>query len=1127
MSIKELQKYTAVSKYARWLETEKRRETWEESVERIKNMMVEVNPSLHNDIQKYYDMIKEQKILGSQRALQFGGKPILKHNARIFNCSASYCDRLRFFQECFYLLLCGSGTGFSVQKHHVELLPKFSSYRLDPKTCCYQHLVHRVEDSIEGWADALGVLLSSYFETPIKGFEKYKDIDVGFSYVDIREKGSPLGCGIGNAPGYEPLEKALEKIRELLDRCIANGQTQLRTIDAFDIVMHSADAVISGGVRRSATIALFSADDELMINAKTGDWYFTNPQRARANISALLHRKDTPKEVFENLFKATKEFGEPGFFFADYYDALCNPCVVGDTIVTTKDGCSFATDLLGTKFNALVDGAIYESTNNGFWKTGNKETIKLSFSSGRELIVTPNHQILTTDGWKEAKDITFEDEIIINNHSEFKQRNIDVNSSDYAKGYLLGSFLGDGNIAHQSAQIKWWGDNKYEYRKDGYNLIDQAGFKIEGSHCSEKTDLVNSYTTVQSKKLYDFAQEKDCFDIEKDEFKHLSKKATTGSWSYLSGLVAGYFDADGTVAVNSEKGNSLRISSNQYNNLVNLQIILNSFGILSKIYKNRIPEGWKKMPDGNGSTKEYYTQTIHELHISGQAIELFNKNIKIRNNDKISKINEIIDSRKRMPNRSVFLDTIINKCDFGKQDVFDCTIPEVNAFDANGIYVHNCCEISWITKHFYKKNSQELEQALLNYEGPITTKETCKDDMAEDEVGLSGWGFCNLSTINGKTITSEEDFYERCAAAAFIGTLQASFTNFPYLGQITELIAKKEALLGVSINGMQHHPKILLNPEIQKKGAEIVKETNKKYARLLNINPAARTTCVKPEGNSAALLGSASGIHPDHSKRYFRIVQANKLESPYQYFKRINPQACEASVWSSNKTDDCIRFCVQSQEGTILKENLTAINMLDNVVSTYNNWVVSGKNEELCVRKELNHNVSNTIHVQDHEWDEVKEYIYKNRSDLAGISLIAATGDKDYNQAPFTAVYSIEEQITNWGFEATSKAYEIYPKFSEYNFESLWDACSCSLGYFEPKDDKQKEWKKIIEKYSSDFFSSNIKYATYALKDAYNLDLWNKLVDSYSDVNYLNVLEEKSSINIQGELACAGGACLI
>jgi len=763
MSIQELQNYTAVSKYARWVESEKRRETWDESVTRIKDMMLEVHPSLKEDIEKNYGMIKDQKILGSQRALQFGGKPILKHNARIFNCSASYCDRLKFFQECFYLLLCGSGTGFSVQKHHVELLPKFSSTRLDPETCCYQHLIHRVEDSIEGWADALGVLLSSYFETPIKGFEKYKDIEVGFSYVDIREKGSPLGCGIGNAPGYQPLEKALESTRALLNRCTANGQTKLRTIDAFDIVMFAADAVISGGVRRSATIALFSADDELMINAKTGDWYFTNPQRARANISALLHRKDTSKEVFENLFKATKEFGEPGFFFADYYDVLCNPC----------------------------------------------------------------------------------------------------------------------------------------------------------------------------------------------------------------------------------------------------------------------------------------------------------------------------------------------------------------------------CEISWITRHFYKKGSPELAEALSLYEGPITTKESCKDDMPEDEVGLSGWGFCNLSTINGKTITSEEDFYERCAAAAFIGTLQASFTSFPYLGHVTELIARKEALLGVSINGMQHHPKILLNPKIQQKGAEIVKSINKKYASILNISPAARTTCIKPEGNSSALLGSTSGIHPDHSRRYFRIVQANQMEAPYQYFKSVNPQACEQSVWSSNKTDDCIRFCVQSQDGTVLKEHVSAISMLEDVISTYSNWVIFGKSEDLCVRKELNHNVSNTIHVQDNEWDLVMDYIYKNKADLAGVSLIASSGDKDYNQAPFTAVYSIDEQIKMYGFEATSKAYELYPKFSEYGFDSLWNACSCNLGYFEPIGEKQEEWKKLIDAYSCEFFNSNIKYATYALKDASNLDLWNKLIDSYSSVNYLDIKEETSTIDMQGELACAGGACLV
>lgn len=760
MSVSELQKYTAISKYARWIEDEKRRETWVESVDRVKNMMIEEYAFLEKDIEKYYNMIKEQKVLGSQRALQFGGKPILKHNARIYNCSASYCDRLRFFQECFYLLLCGSGTGFSVQTHHVNLLPNFSEKRINH--LINDHKTYIINDSIEGWSDALGVLISSYFESPVKEFQEFKDCHIHFDYSKIRKKGEPLGFGIGKAPGHEPLKKALEKIRNLLDKVISEKYNKLRTIDAFDIVMHSADAVISGGVRRSATIALFSADDELMINAKTGDWYFSNPQRARANISALLHRQHTSKETFENLFKATKQFGEPGFFWADLYDSLCNPCV----------------------------------------------------------------------------------------------------------------------------------------------------------------------------------------------------------------------------------------------------------------------------------------------------------------------------------------------------------------------------EISWVTRAYYKKNSNELKSALLNYDGPLTTKENCKDDMSEDEVGLSGWGFCNLSTINGKTITCVEDFYERCEAASFIGTLQASFTKFPYLGKITEDIAKREALLGVSINGMQHHPEILLNPKIQQHGAKIVRETNEKYAKQLNINSAARTTCVKPEGNSSCLLGSTSGIHPDHSKRYFRIVQANKSEAPYQFFKSKNSQACEESVWSINKTDDCIRFCVESQEGTILKKDLTAIDLLEIVVSTYNNWVVPGKNESLCVRKEINHNVSNTIHVEENEWEKVCDYIYENRNYLAGISLIASSGDKDYEQAPFTAVYTIEEQEEIYGKEAVVIAQELFNKYKSYYFKSLWEACSCALGYFEPVSDMQKIYRKHILNLAN-LFNGDVKKATYLLKDVYNFNLWNELKEKYINVDYENMCEETSTVNVQGELACAGGSCLI
>ena len=246
--LQELQNYTFVSKYARWIPDEQRRETWKEAVDRVKAMMHTqyANCDIGETIDWAYELMFKKKVLGSQRALQFGGEPILKRHAKIYNCTSSYCDRLRFFQECFWLLLCGSGTGFSVQKHHVAKLPRL------------QHEVSRedltikytVEDSIEGWADALGVLLSSYFDKPAEPrFKGYMNCHIIFDYSEIRTKGSDLSSGVGKAPGFEPLQNGLEKIRELLDQCIANGQKKLRPIDAYDIIMHSSDAVLSGGVR--------------------------------------------------------------------------------------------------------------------------------------------------------------------------------------------------------------------------------------------------------------------------------------------------------------------------------------------------------------------------------------------------------------------------------------------------------------------------------------------------------------------------------------------------------------------------------------------------------------------------------------------------------------------------------------------------------------------------------------------------------------------------------------------------------------------------------------------------------------------------------------------------------------
>jgi ribonucleoside-diphosphate reductase alpha chain len=313
-ALQELQNYTFVSKYARWLEDKNRRETWKEAVDRVRGMMHTQYDSfgISEDIDWAYDMMYKKKVLGSQRALQFGGEPILKRHAKIYNCTASYCDRPRFFQECFWLLLCGSGTGFSVQKHHVAKLPSLEHDVEEGQATKYV-----IDDSIEGWADALGVLLSSYFSKPVDEFKQYKNVHVVFDYSNIRPKGAALASGVGKAPGYEPLANGLEKIRALLDICIAKGQKKLRPIDAYDIVMHSSDAVLSGGVRRSASLALFSHDDEEMAKAKTGNWYIDNPQRARSNNSALLLKNETTYEEFAALMESVKEFGEPGFIWSD------------------------------------------------------------------------------------------------------------------------------------------------------------------------------------------------------------------------------------------------------------------------------------------------------------------------------------------------------------------------------------------------------------------------------------------------------------------------------------------------------------------------------------------------------------------------------------------------------------------------------------------------------------------------------------------------------------------------------------------------------------------------------------------------------------------------------------------
>jgi ribonucleoside-diphosphate reductase alpha chain len=670
---------------------------------------------------------KNKNVLGSQRILQFAGEPILKHNSRLYNCLTSYCDRVEVFQEAMYWLLSGCGVGLSFVREHVSKLPKFQKRTKGTKT-------YTIPDNIEGWADAVGVLISSYLtENPT--FPEYNGYEVRFDYSLIRLKGSFISGGF-KAPGPDGLKLSLEKIENLFEKSLNNDINYFKPIIAYDILMFASDAVLSGGVRRSATIALFSPDDDEMMNAKTGNWYSENPQRARSNNSALLVRHKTPKDLFDKMIKSAREFGEPGFVFAESIDVVYNPCVEIGMVPRTKDG-------------------------------------------------------------------------------------------------------------------------------------------------------------------------------------------------------------------------------------------------------------------------------------------------------------------------------------------------------------------------------------------------------------RSGWQGCNLCEINGGKMINKEIFFDACRAAAIIGTIQATYTDFKYVSNVCKEIFDYEALLGVSITGFMNNPKTLLDKDILSQGAEIIKSVNKVVAHILGIRPAARTTCVKPSGNASVLLETTSGIHGEHSPTYFRVMQINKSEEIAKYIADKFPDLLEESVWSATNADYALFIPIRSKEGSIFKRDLLGVKQLEMVRLVQQSWVESGTNIDLCIEPYLRHNVSNTISVD--KWEEVAEYIWKNQSWIAGISLLSHTGDKIYNQAPFTETLSATEIIKKYGDAALLVSGLIVDSL-QYFDNNLWRACdylmdkekSLSLDGTRTQVLLKKDWLKRAKRFSSRNFSS-ISDMVYCMKDVHLFHKWLRVEKIVKNINIEDILAniepEYVDMDTMGAVACSGGAC--
>jgi len=430
------------------------------------------------------------------------------------------------------------------------------------------------------------------------------------------------------------------------------------------------------------------------------------------------------------------------------------------------------------------------------------------------------------------------------------------------------------------------------------------------------------------------------------------------------------------------------------------------------------------------------------------------------------------------------------------EDVYDITVKNNHNFFANGVLVHNCCEISMLPKTLS---------------------------------GESGFQFCNLTEINGGKCSDVDTFIRACKASAILGTIQAGYTNFKYLSHATKEITEREALIGCSITGWMNNPDVLFDKQNMIDGAEIIKKTNKEVAVLLGINQAARTTTVKPSGNASVLLGTASGIHGEHSEMYFRHVQMNKDDDVAKLIQAVNPKMVEKSVWSSNGTDIVVAFPVETKAGSIYKSDLLGVKQLEYVKLAQQYWIEYGTNVELCSHPKLRHNVSNTITVDN--WDEVEQYLFDNRQWFAGVSLMAASGDRAFNQAPFTAVLKFEDIVKEYGEASIFASGLVVEGLKAFN-ENLWLACDTLVGNGltlsdESEDLLKRDWVRRATKFANNYFGGDTTKMFACLKDCYNLHKWSNIKRTMKHIKFAEELKAQSFVEVDTMAAagCAGGTC--
>ncbi len=945
----QLQKFQFYDKYSRFNYDLGRRETWVETVNRAVDFLKELSdfrlPA--GTYERIRQGILTMKVMPSMRLLAMAGPAARRNNIAIYNCSYMPVDSVDSFVEALIISMSGCGVGYSVERRYVEQFPRIARQSGKPGT------THVVVDSSEGWADAVRTGLETWFAGE----------DVVFDYSEVRPAGAPLRVKGGRASGPEPLRKMLDFART---RILSRQGGFLRPLDAHDIMCAVGDAAVSGGVRRTAMISLFDYDDREMLHCKDGDFGRANSQRWNANNSAVWPKRElTQAEITRFVLDMVESGrGEPGIFNRKaamenqparrkVAEFGTNPCVTADTWVMTQEGPRQAQELIDQPFMALVDGRPYASSKDGFFRTGHKPVYLVETEEGYTLRATADHPILHVTQqtrkkqyteWRHVGDLKQGDLIRVHN-----QRGITWLADDPGApvAWLLGHLIGDGTFArHESksdqAILRFWGEHS--------QMMVEMAHAVLTTNMPARSDLqpfwhsTNQYWQLASTGLNEAAAR---YGITADN-KTITPEIEETSSAFYAGFLRGLFDADGTVIGDQEKGVSLRLAQSNLELLWAVQRMLLRLGIVSTVYQERRPAGYRSLPDGHGGLKAYWTKAQHELVVSNDNMLTYQERIGFSDPDKAAKLSDKVAAFKRQPNRERFVARIKSITLLGTQDVYDCTIPDIHAFDANGLYVHNCGEIM-----------------------------------------LRPYQFCNLTSAVARADDDLASLSGKVELAAIIGTIQSMATYFPGLREEWKRNCQEERLLGVDLNGQMDSP-AAQDPVIQERLREIVVETNRQYAEVLGINQSAATTCVKPSGNSSQMLNSASGLHARWAPYYVRNVRVGAHSPVCKVLRDAgvpmdpeNGQSIEKAItW-------VVHFPVKSPETAVTRNDRTALQQCDFWLQNKIHYT--------------EHNPSVTITYQPDEVLDIIKWIWEHQDKIGGMAFLPAF-DAQYDQMPYVEI---------------------------------------------------------------------------------------------------------------------------